>query len=184
VLERAIFDAVLAELGEHGFARLSVEGVAARAGTGKSSLYRRWPTKTDLVVDTLRHALPPTATAAPRTGTLRDDLVVVLRRMADTLDGPIGAAMASLIASSRDHPELLAAVRQRVIEPRRAWLRAVLAAGVECGEVRPDALHPDVVAVGPTLLLHRFLETRTRVPDSAISSLVDNVLLPLLAARR
>src|SRR5512135_697807 len=189
VLERAIFDAVLAELAEHGFARLTYDGVAARAGTGKSSLYRRWPTKADLVVDTLHHALPPTApsTAAdagtPGTRTVRADLLAVLRRMAGTLDGPIGAAIASLIASSSEHPELLAAVRQRVLEPRRARLLEVLAAGVERGEVRPDALNADVVAVGPTLLLHRYLETRTRVPEDAIRALVDNVLLPLLAPR-
>ncbi|HLZ38222.1 MAG TPA: TetR/AcrR family transcriptional regulator [Mycobacteriales bacterium] len=185
VLERAIFDAVLAELGEHGFARLTYDGVAARAGTGKSSLYRRWPTKADLVVDTLRHALPPTPAeaATPRIRNVRADLRAVLRRMAGTLDGPIGAAIASLIASSREHPELLAAVRQRVIEPRRALLLEVLAAGVERGEVRPDALNADVVAVGPTLLLHRYLETRTRIPDDAIDALVDNVLLPLLAPR-
>ena len=58
VLEQAIYEAAMAELGERGYAQLSMEGVASRARTGKAALYRRWSSKRDLILDALTHALP------------------------------------------------------------------------------------------------------------------------------
>src|ERR1700691_5983280 len=73
-VETAISDAVIAELAEVGFGRLTFESVAERAGTGKSPLYRRWPDSTSLVIDTLEK-LGSDPAAYPRTGVLRDDLI-------------------------------------------------------------------------------------------------------------
>src|SRR6202789_3118751 len=73
-VEQAISEAVIAELAEVGFGRLTFEGVAERAGTGKSPLYRRWPDTTSLVIDTLEK-LGSDPAAYPRTGVLRDDLI-------------------------------------------------------------------------------------------------------------
>src|SRR5271170_679496 len=79
-VEKAISDAVIAELAEVGFGRLTFEGVAERAGTGKSPLYRRWPDTTSLVIDTLEK-LESSPTAYTRKGVLRDDLIGLTRHM-------------------------------------------------------------------------------------------------------
>ena len=182
VLEQALYDAVLVELTEAGFGGLAYERVAARAGTGKSSLYRRWPRKVDMVVDAVAHALPPVPPVT-FSGDLRDDLLAMLRRMADNLAGPIGAVTLSVYAEARRHPELLVELRQRVVEPRRQVLLAMLAQGVAAGSVRPEAVHPEVLEVGPTLVLHRFLDSGGRVADDVLVGIVDHVLLPLLEPR-
>lgn len=179
VLERAIYDAVLAELGQRGFGRLSYEGVAERAGTGKAALYRRWPTKVDLVVSALTHALADPA-SVPITGHLRADLLACLRSMAEGLAGPTGTYLRGMIGELHQHPELATALRQRLLAPRQASLRAVLAAGVERGDVRPDALAPECVDAGPALLHQRFLELGPDLPGETIIAIVDNVLVPMV----
>ena len=183
VLEHAVYAAVLAELTEGGFGGLAYERVAARAGTGKSSLYRRWPRKVDMVVDAVAHAMPAVTNPLPATGDLRGDLLAALQRMADNLAGPLGAVTLSVYAEAHRHPELLIEMRRRILEPRRRAMLAMLAEGVARGAVRAAAVHPDVVEVAPTLVLHRFLETGGRVPDEVLEGIVDHVLVPLLAPR-
>src|SRR5882672_5548230 len=79
-VEKAILDAVIAELAEVGFGRLTFESIAERAGTGKSPLYRRWPDTTTLVIDTLGHLRGDSA-GYRRTGRLRDDVIGISRHM-------------------------------------------------------------------------------------------------------
>ncbi|GIM90703.1 TetR/AcrR family transcriptional regulator [Paractinoplanes toevensis] len=81
-LEATILEAAWAEIQEHGYNRLTIEGVAARAQTGKQVLYRRWPNRAQLAVAAIRHTLGPLLTAAPDTGSLREDYFIVLRLMA------------------------------------------------------------------------------------------------------
>src|ERR1700727_1819307 len=90
-VEKAISDAVIAELAEVGFGRLSFEGVAERAGTGKSPLYRRWPDATSMVIDTLETLVVRPA-GYRRTGILRDDLIGLTVHMTKTLQGVRGEA--------------------------------------------------------------------------------------------
>src|ERR1700684_4153854 len=106
-VEKAISDAVIAELAEVGFGRLSFEGVAERAGTGKSPLYRRWPDTTSLVIDTLEK-LGSDPAAYRRTGVLRDDLIGDPRHMIKTQDGTKGDAYRSLLGEAHRYPQLLA----------------------------------------------------------------------------
>lgn len=179
VLERAIYAAVLAELGARGFGRLTYEGVADRAGTGKAALYRRWPTKVELVVSALTHALPELGPIST-TGELRGDLLSCLRSMADGLAGPTGTYLRGMIGELHQHPELATALRQRLLAPRQESLRAVLAAGVQRGDVRPDALAPECVDAGLALLRQRFLELGPGLPDETITAIVDNVLVPMV----
>src|SRR3954451_561491 len=84
-LETAILDATLDILAEHGMAGLTMEGVAAAAHTGKASVYRRWPSKEDLLVDAMTRACPPIP-ESPDTGSLREDLLVQLRIMLETIN--------------------------------------------------------------------------------------------------
>src|SRR5215218_6373882 len=102
-LEQAIFQAVLDQLQSVGYARLTMEGVAACAHTGKAALYRRWPRKEDLVVDALDHAMPSLA-ELPDTGSLREDLLALLRRMAAMVNSATGCARRCRAAGGRRRP--------------------------------------------------------------------------------
>lgn len=81
-LEAEILEAAWAEILEHGYLKLTIEGVAARVHTGKQVLYRRWPNRVHLAVAAIRHNLGSLITAAPDTGSLREDYLTVLRLMA------------------------------------------------------------------------------------------------------
>jgi AcrR family transcriptional regulator len=182
-LEYAIYQATLLELAEGGYARLAFDAVAARAGTGKSALYRRWSTRSALILDALTHTIPTGPGAVPHTGALRGDLIAVLTSFADALAGPVGGAMRALMAERHQQPELFEEIRQRIMEPRRQVFAAVLGAGVERGEVRPEAIHPTVIGVGPLMLMARYMETGTPVGPDGIAEIVDLALIPMLEPR-
>jgi AcrR family transcriptional regulator len=180
-LEDAIYRAALEELAEHSFAGFSIERVAQRAGTGKSAIYRRWPTKLDLVVDTMAHAFPPPGPATS-TGDLRTDLMRFHLRVAEALGGTLGAALRANIGEHHQHPELAAALQERILAPRHQILGELLAAGVERGEVRSGALTPECIQTGPALLRQHFIESGQQPSEEAVRVLVDNVLIPMLRA--
>src|SRR3954469_15888522 len=96
VLERAILDAALEQLSTVGWNGLTMEGVAARARTGKAAVYRRWPSKADLVADVLRAGLPPLG-EIPDHGSIREDLVVLCRGMRDAMRSRAGTALRSVL---------------------------------------------------------------------------------------
>ncbi|HEY7278149.1 MAG TPA: TetR/AcrR family transcriptional regulator [Trebonia sp.] len=180
-LEEAIYRAALDELAEHSFDDLSIERIAHRAGTGKSAIYRRWPAKLDLVVATLANSFPPPGPAST-SGDLRADLILFHRRMAEALGGALGAALLANVGQHRQRPELAAALRERILEPRHQVLGELLAAGAARGEVRPDALTPECIETGPALLRQQFIESGRPPSDEDIKLLVDNVLIPMLRA--
>jgi len=115
-VEKAISDAVLAELAEVGFGRLTFEGVAERAGTGKSPLYRRWPDTVSLVIDTLEK-LGADPAGYRRTGVLRDDVIGLTVHMTKTLSGVKGEAFRSLLGEAHRYPPLLARFMSQVLDP-------------------------------------------------------------------
>ena len=86
VLNSAIFEATLDELAEVGYAKLTMERVAARAGASKASVYRRWPSRMELALDAVHH-LAPDPTDLPDTGSLRGDAIAFMRTAADLLAG-------------------------------------------------------------------------------------------------
>jgi AcrR family transcriptional regulator len=180
-LEEAIYHAALEELAEHGFDGLSIERIAHRAGTGKSAIYRRWATRLDLVVATLADAFPAPGPAAT-TGDLRNDLLVFHRRMAEALGGTLGAALRANIGQQRQHPELAAALQERILAPMHRVLGELLAAGAERGDVRPGALTPECIEAGPALVRQHFIETGEPPSDEDVRLLVDNILIPMLRA--
>ncbi|HJU01447.1 MAG TPA: TetR/AcrR family transcriptional regulator [Actinomycetes bacterium] len=178
-LEQAIFQAVLDQLQSVGYARLTMEGVAAGAHTGKAALYRRWPRKEDLVVDALDHAMPSLA-ELPDTGDLRDDLLALLRRTAAMANSATGCALRCLLAEvDREHP-FARLLHERVFAPRKQAFRAVLERAADRGQVRPDAAGQLVADVGPALVIQRFLAEGPPVPDEYVVSVLDEVVLPLL----
>jgi AcrR family transcriptional regulator len=180
-LERAIFDAVLDQLRTVGYAGLTMEGVAARAHTGKAALYRRWAGKEELVVDTLDHVLPSPC-ELPDHGDVREDLLDLLRVMAAFLNSPAGCALESLIADIEPDGRFARLLHQRVKEPRKRMFLALLRRAADRGQVRPESVTQLVADVGPALLMQRFSAEGPPVPDAYVVSVVDDIVMPLLRA--
>jgi AcrR family transcriptional regulator len=134
----AIRCAALELLEEVGFTALTIEGIAARAGVGKTTLYRWWPNKACLVMDAFLSAYGGCG-AFPDTGCVRGDLQRQLRLAVQLLTGPKGRAIAALLGGLRTAPELAESFRARWLQPRREEARRALERGVERGQVRRDA---------------------------------------------
>ncbi|MET7302855.1 TetR/AcrR family transcriptional regulator [Embleya sp. NPDC005575] len=181
-LERAITEAVLAELGERGYGALTFEGVAARAGTGKSALYRRWPDKMGMVADALSAALPsPQSLTLP--GELRADLIVYLETVAHAMHGALGLGMRVLCGEMSRHHEFAQMWEHRVIGPWQSLLVELITDAIARGEARPGALAPECVLTGPSVLCQRFTLTGVPMSRAEIESLVDNAMMPMMAAK-
>jgi AcrR family transcriptional regulator len=134
---RAILDATLTLVDEAGYGPLTIEAVASRAGVGKTTIYRRWPSKLELVVEAvaeLRPALPPADT-----GSVRGDFMAFQRSQIDRVAaGPLPRIAPRLIAESVGDPELHAAVQRELIAPVRQAIGEVLQRGVDRGELLAD----------------------------------------------
>src|SRR3954454_24242012 len=161
-LEDAILEASYLELSQVGYTGYSVEGVPARARTGKASIYRRWPTKQELVLDTLCARLPTPQQCGlelnlPDSVTTAEALRMIARRISGILASPDGAVMRAIKCEAVTDPALARAIDDRFQAPRRAAMVALLQRGVERGEVRPEAATPIVADVLPAVLTHRIV---------------------------
>lgn len=177
-LDDAILAAVLAELDEVGYAKLTIERVAERAKTGKASVYRRWPTRIELVMDAFYHAAPDLA-SPPDTGTLRGDLLALMRGAARLLQGPVGEAMRGLTSEIVTDPERLTRLRKHSQGASRKAMLEIGRRAAARGEMDESALRPRRLEVGQAMLRQHFLFHGLPIPDRAIVEIVDDVLLPL-----
>lgn len=187
-LEDAILEAAFDELTEVGYTAFTVEGVAARARTGKASIYRRWPTKQELVMDALEVGLPTPEQCgfAPEyddSTTTEDALYAVARRIGALVTSPAGDAMRAIKCEAMSDPRLAKLIDDRFQAPRRAALVALLQRGVERGEVRPGAATALVADVIPAVLTHRVVMQRESLTERDIAAILEQVFIPLIAAR-
>jgi AcrR family transcriptional regulator len=177
--EDAILDAALALLRDVGYDRFTMDAVAAAAHAGKASLYRRWRTKGELVVDALTRCKP---LAEVDSGTLRGDLLGAACEPGGMVDqAPVGL-MAALMTAMHHDDELRSAFVRRFLEPRLAATRAMFERARARGEIDPDADIELLVDVVPSMVMHRLLVRGQAPSPELITSIVDEVLLP--AARR
>jgi AcrR family transcriptional regulator len=136
--DAAILEATMRLLAEQGYARMSIEAVAESAGVGKTTIYRRYPGKRELVVAAIEHFLP-LDDLATQDGPAREAILALYRRTLAVLTSVHGTRLiGTLLAEEGTNPELLAFFRERVISPRIAALRGVLERGIARGEVRSD----------------------------------------------
>jgi AcrR family transcriptional regulator len=179
-LDAAIFEATLDELSESGYATLTMERIAERARASKASLYRRWPSRIELVIDAVRHAFPDPA-STPDTGSLRGDLLAALRHAAAQLAGPAGEAMRGVLSDVLSDPARTAEFRRRTQGASVSTMQEILHRAADRGEIAASAITPRRLEVGPALLRHHFLFGAEPVADGIIVEIVDDVLLALFA---
>jgi AcrR family transcriptional regulator len=178
----AIAEAAFAELAEAGYARMSMEAVARRAGVGKAALYRRWPSKLAMVTELIRTRVIEELPLPPATGALRADLRGLLGTFRDQLANPLIARIAPGLLAEASHDGALAEViYAEAAAPRRAAARAILQGAIDRGEL-PAGLD---LELGTDLLIaplafralvmrgrsdDEYLETLTRATEAALKA--------------
>ena len=174
----ALCQAALEVLAEVGYDRLTIDAVAARAGAGKATCYRRWAGKAELVVDAIGRM--KAAPEMPDTGTLRGDLVALTCHFHDAEDPFRTEVQVGLVSGLVRDAKLREVFTEQFIAPRKAVFRAVFDRAVERGEIASVAdcqLLSDIV---PSMAFHRLMLTG-RPPDAAyIQTVLDRILLPLV----
>ncbi|TCO51156.1 TetR family transcriptional regulator [Kribbella antiqua] len=172
-LEAGLLDAAWDELMESGYSALTMEAVAARAKTGKQVLYRRWKNRAELVLAAMRHRTGSITDDVPDTGSLRSDVLAVLQRMADRFESIGPDVIHGLLAEAPDlDPEVftrMSPVMATIV--RRAAAR---------GEIPTADLPARVLTAPANLLRHEMLLTRGPLSEETLTSLVDDVFLPLV----
>jgi AcrR family transcriptional regulator len=181
VLRAAILEAALAELRTSGYSKLSMDSVAAAAGTGKAALYRRWANRDELVFDALSSALPDPADIA-LTDDPRTDLLALLRCMRDTILLSYGSAFRVVRREASTAQGLIHnLVDQRVMRPCHELTLQVLRRGIEAGRLRRGVDNERVADVGAAMLIHAVVTTGPEVSDDYLTAVVDDVVMPLLS---
>lgn len=180
--EAELYEAVLELLREVGYDSLTMDAVATRTRSSKATLYRQWGGKAELVARAIRHHKPVDA-AAIDTGSLRGDFQALTQRQDDCQMEQDSALMRVLGTAAHTNPELLAALREWLIEPELGEMRQVVERAIDRGEVRPD--NPAI-----EYLLHMIIgafAARTLIDEAPptqafVSSYIDAVVIPALSA--
>ena len=170
--ETALLEATLALLGEVGYDNLTIDAVAARAGAGKATVYRRWHGKADLVCSALRCSADQLGTEID-TGSLRGDLQALVAQMRAKSEQGGLAPMVGMIGAAHHDPELAAAFRGGVVRDRQLFLTVILERAQRRGEIGVDADLELFRDLFPGLVFHRLLVTGEPVDDALIDRLVD-----------
>jgi AcrR family transcriptional regulator len=183
-LEAAILRAAAEELTESGYAALTMDRVARRAGTNKNTIYRRWPNRAALGIAAYRQLAAAASTPSPDTGGLRGDALELMRRTNRGWSSPTGGILRALLAGARDDPQLLAQIQEHSADAGSAAWLAILARAVARGEAPAEALHLRVASVAVVLLRNEFIvRGYPTVPDDVLIEIVDEVYLPLIRGR-
>jgi AcrR family transcriptional regulator len=175
----ALRQAALEVMAEVGYRALTMDAVAARARAGKATIYRRWESKLDLVIDTCTQ-LATQNLAAPDTGSLAGDLREFLSSFAAFLSGPIGKAAQALVGELPHEPELAAAFRETFLISQRDVLRGIMDRAAERGELKADAPRGMAVEIAGAALIYRLMLTGDPLDEPFVEKVVEQVLLPLV----
>jgi AcrR family transcriptional regulator len=176
---RAILTATQELLVERGYRQLTIEGVAARAGVGKQTIYRWWPSRAALVLEAYlagSETIPPPA----EQDAVREDVRALLVWLSSVLAQPIGGrVLAGLVADLHHDPELAAGFRRDVVPARRSRMLAALERGRERGEIRADADLEVAVDALHGAVFYRLLLSGARLDDAFAADVADQVLAGL-----
>ncbi|HVW46807.1 MAG TPA: TetR/AcrR family transcriptional regulator [Solirubrobacterales bacterium] len=173
-------DAAWGELTEVGYGAFTMEGVAARAKTGRAVLYRRWPNRGELALAAIQHRTGLATVEVPDTGTLRGDVLALLRHLA-ARGGEVAGLFSFLLADYFEQTGLsLAELRERVLAGRPSAMQTVLDRAVDRGEIDPDRLSPRIASLPADLVRHDLIMHRAPPRDEALVEIVDAIFLPLV----
>ncbi len=176
--EAELLAVTLELLQEHGYDRLTLDAVATTAHASKATLYRRWPTKAELVMAAFVEGTRQVA-VDPHTGTLRGDLLRLAESICAHVSTHVGTIRAVLVEVSRS-PKLDAMMQEQFLDQRKALMAHVLAQAVDRGEIDASAITEDLWDVLPGYLIYRSVLTGRAPSSRTVQDLVDNVLIPSL----
>jgi AcrR family transcriptional regulator len=170
-----VLDATLTQLAQWGFERLSIPQIAKMAGVNKTSVYRRWPTKADLVRDAL--AIPLShANEAPDTGTLRTDLIALCSTVATFMQSRVGTALIRIMLAEGGNPEVRALANAAYSEAGKHGPWVVIRRAIERGELNSDVEPSLMLFTLAGAIMHRVFVEQRDVPDEFLKQVVDLVL--------
>jgi AcrR family transcriptional regulator len=182
-LEHALLDAAWEELQASGYRKLTMERVADRAGTSRAVIYRRWHNRAELAIAAMRHRQPVHSGTIPDTGTLRGDVLAILRRASariaeigpDTVIGMMNDLLSD--EESFDH------VLDQLMRSGNELMSTVLSRAAARGEAR-EHISPRVVRLPLDLLRHEVILTHQSPSQPALEEIVDEIFLPLVLRQR
>ncbi|MGV0474658.1 TetR/AcrR family transcriptional regulator [Mycobacterium persicum] len=176
--EAELLAVTLRLLQQHGYDRLTVDAVAATARASKATVYRRWPSKAELVlaafVEGIRQVVVP-----PDTGTLRGDLLQLGELVCEQARRHTGTIRAVLVEVARN-PALSDAVQHQFVDQRKALMHHILQQAVDRGEIDAAAIDDELWDVLPGYLMFRFIVPSRPPTRRTVQALVDNIILPSL----
>lgn len=176
--ERELLAVTLQLLQQHGYDRLTVDAVAIAARASKTTMYRRWPSKAELVLAAFLESISQVV-AAPNTGTLRGDLLQLGELVCLQAGRHASTIRAVLVEASRNSA-LDAAVQQQFLGRRKALMREILGRAVDRGEVDAAAADSDLWDVLPGYLMFRIIIPSQPLTPDIVRALVDDLILPSL----
>ena len=179
-----ILDAALAVLAETGYDGMTIDMVAARAKAGKATIYRRWPSKNELVIDAVACMKAGGLDNLPDTGTLRGDLIAMIKPHSIKEGEKKLQVMAGLISMLVRAPELAQTANAAIVEPRAAANRTLMRRAVERGEISADCDIDTLSLVAPSMAAYRVLILQKPVDRAFLISLIDGVILPAVGLAR
>jgi AcrR family transcriptional regulator len=171
-----IVEAVLDELADVGFGRLSMDGVARRARAGKAALYRRWPSKQEMVLDVVTGLSVPMAAMAPSGDLAADVAALVAGVDAWLTDARMSRILPDLLAEAMRNPGLAAALTDRLGDARRGYGQAVIDAAIARGEVPSDVDSEYVLDLVAAPVFWRLCGRREHTDPAFLDRVVDSVL--------
>lgn len=177
--EKELLTVTLQVLSETGYDKLTVDQVVARAHASKTTVYRRWPSKAELVRAAVAHRTRGAFAIPPDTGTLRGDLLA-LAEMIVGVAGEYGRVIAGILAAGERSPRLRELLANDLYDQRRDQVQGVLRRAATRGEIAQQAISDDLWDVLPAYILFRSLLDERPVPPATLRALIDEVLLPSL----
>ena len=179
-LVNAILDAAWVELKEAGLAALTMESVAARAGTSRPVLYRRWPDRVDLAIAAIRHYVGNHPVAVPDMGSVREELFTLARKSMDRGMPLVFMLLLQLQDHYRNSQTRPLDLRTRVLGNEQDLLDEIIERGITRGEIDPSRLTPRRKFVVTDVIRHQLLMTLSPVSDTDIYEVIDELFLPLV----
>jgi len=179
-LENALLDAAWRQLVDEGYAAFTMDAVAARAGTSRAVLYRRWSDKHELVRAVVAHVARPEAMAIADTGSLRGDTIAMMKvanrarlELVTAMTVHLGGYYQETGTSPKD-------LRKSLFPDRPNIPRILVDRAIARGEIDPELVSDRIAGVPYALLQQEFFMTLKPVPNAVIEEIVDTLFLPLL----